>query len=76
MTIVVKLGELGQLKKKTVQKDLGPYLNNVSTWSEAHVGVSESTFASLKMEKKFCAPGAWSKRVTPILLMSHGCFFA
>ncbi len=35
VTIVVKLGELGQLKK-TVLKEPGPYLNNVSTWSEEH----------------------------------------
>ncbi len=35
--------------------------------------MSESTFASLTMEKTVGVPGAWSKRVEPIFLMSHGC---
>ncbi len=28
------------------------------------------------MEKTVSAPGAWSKRVVPILLLSHGCIWA
>ncbi len=35
--------------------------------------MSESTFASLTTGKTVCAPGAWSKRAVPILLMSNGC---
>ncbi len=35
--------------------------------------MSESTFASLTTGKMVGAPGTWSKRVVPILLMSHGC---
>ncbi len=35
--------------------------------------VSESTFASLTMGKTVSAPGAWSKIVVPLLLMSNGC---
>ncbi len=35
--------------------------------------MSKSTFASLTTGKTVGAPGAWSKRVVPILLMSNGC---
>ncbi len=35
VNIAVKLENLGNLKK-TVLKDLGPYFNNISTWSAAH----------------------------------------
>ncbi len=38
-------------------------------------GVSESTYASVTTGNRSARPGAWSKRVVPILLMSHGCFF-
>ncbi len=53
----------------------GPYLNDLSACSIAHSsgarrctqGVSESTFASLTKGKRSARPGAWSKRVVPIL---------
>ncbi len=35
---------------------------------------TESTFASLTTGKWSTHPGAWSKQVVPILLMSNGCF--
>ncbi len=35
--------------------------------------MSKSTFASLMTGKMVCMPGAWSKKVVPILLMSNEC---
>jgi len=35
--------------------------------------MSESNLAGLTMGKMVCTPGAWSKRVVHILLMSNGC---
>uniref|UniRef100_A0A8C2L0X8 Ig-like domain-containing protein n=1 Tax=Cyprinus carpio TaxID=7962 RepID=A0A8C2L0X8_CYPCA len=43
-------------------------------YSEPVTGVSKSTFAILTTEKRLARPGAWSKWVVPILLMSNGCF--
>ncbi len=60
------------ISKKT--KHVGPYFNNLSAWCKAcrcTQGVSESTFASLMTGKQSAYPGAWSKRVVPILLMSN-----
>ncbi len=55
------------------------YFNDLSVWSKAH-GTSalracpNPLFASLKMKKWSARPGAWSKWVLPILLMSNRCF--